>query len=598
VTSRRDAALLALGVLSPLAVAAIALATRPWVPVLDMAMTELRVRDVGGRHTPLVGLPGRIGRTIREQGSHPGPWSFYLVAPFYRLSGSRAWGMELASCILNAACVAGAVAIGRRRFGGRGALLGAVLAAVAVRGYGPNVLTHPWNPYFPVLLWLLALLAAWLVLDGWHSRAVAVVALTSVAAQTHLPYLPNALVLDALVLGVLAWRVRRGVAPWRPLAVAVGVGAVLWIPPLVEQLVRSPGNIGKLVRHFTTEQPEPAIGVGHATKLVLQHLDWFAMAVDLVRRKDAFVHRAGVAGDPGAGVSIGGLIVVALWGAAAVWAWRRRHRTLLALHAVIAVTLLSGLLSSARIFGKVWFYLTLWMSSTALLVAVSLAATAWVLAVEHADRLPRARWLALDTLAAVTVTFATAGSIVTAVGQEPPEQGQGEAVHAVLPELAAALDPSARYVVFWQESVVPGSQGYAVFSELERRGLAVGVHPTWRVPATPHRVFPPGSYDGEVHVISGGWIARWPGIHPEAEQLLVHDHRTAAERDRFDQLDARVVARLTALGRTDLLDTVDTNLFGASLDPALPADLVADLSEMLLIGEPLAIFLGPPGSTN
>jgi hypothetical protein len=297
-------------------------------------------------------------------------------------------------------------------------------------------------------------------------------------------------------------------------------------------------------------------------------------------------------------VSIGGLIVVALWGAAAVWAWRRRHRTLLALHAVIAVTLLSGLLSSARIFGKVWFYLTLWMSSTALLVAVSLAATAWVLAVEHADRLPRARWLALDTLAAVTVTFATAGSIVTAVGQEPPEQGQGEAVRAVLPELAAALDPSARYVVFWQESVVPGSQGYAVFSELERRGLAVGVHPTWRVPATPHRVFPPGSYDGEVHVISGGWIARWPGIHPEAEQLLVHDHRTAAERDRFDQLDARVVARLTALGRTDLLDTVDTNLFGASLDPALPADVVADLSEMLLIGEPLAIFLAPPGSTN
>ena len=72
-TSRRDAALLALGVMSPLVVAAIALGFKPWVPVLDMAMTELRVRDVGGRHTPLVGLPGRIGQTIQEQGSHPGP---------------------------------------------------------------------------------------------------------------------------------------------------------------------------------------------------------------------------------------------------------------------------------------------------------------------------------------------------------------------------------------------------------------------------------------------------------------------------------------------------------------------------------------------
>jgi hypothetical protein len=596
VTSRRDAMCLAFGVLSPFVIAAIVLGFKPWVPVLDMAMTELRLRDVGGRHTPLVGLPGRIGLTIQDQGSHPGPWSFYLVAPFYRLAGSRAWGMELASCVLNAACVAAAVAVGWHRFGARGATVCAVLAAVAVRGYGPNVLTHPWNPYFPVLLWLLALMAAWLVLDGWHTLAVAVVALTSVAAQTHLPYLPNALVLDALVLGVLAWRVRRGVAPWRPLGTAVAVGALLWIPPLVEQLVRSPGNIGKLTRHFTTEQPDPAIGFGDATKVVLQHLDWFSMAVDLVRRKDAFVHRAGVAGDATVGVSVGGLVVLALWAAAAVWAWRQRRRTLLALHAVIAVTLLTGLASSARIFGKVWFYLTLWMSSTALLVAMSLAATAWALTREHAERLPR--WITLESLGAVAVTLATAGSIAAVVRQEPPEQGQGEAVHDVLPEVVAALDPDARYVVFWQESVVPGSQGYAVFNELERRGFEVGVHETWRVPATPHRVFPLGTYDGEVHVISGGWIDRWPGMHPESERLLIHDHRTDDERRRFDQLDARVVARLTELGRTDLVKTVDTNLFGASLDPAVPAEVVADLSEMLLIGEPLAIFLAPPGSTN
>lgn len=596
--SRRDAALLALGVLSPLVVAAIALGFKPWVPVLDMAMTELRVRDVGGRHTPLVGLPGRIGQTIEEQGSHPGPWSFYLVAPFYRVVGSRAWGMELASSVINAACVAAAVAIGWRRFGGHGALLCAVLAAVALRGYGPNVLTHPWNPYFPVLLWLLALLAAWLVLDGWHSLAVVVVALTSVAAQTHLPYLPNALVLVALVLGVLAWRVRRGTAPWRPLAAAVGVGAVLWIPPFAEQLVRSPGNIGKLIRHFTTEQPEPAIGFGHAGKLVLQHLDLFAMAIDLVRRKDAFVHRAGVAGDAAVGVSAGGLVVVALWVAAAVWAWRRRHRTLLALHAVIAATLLTGLVSSARIFGKVWFYLTLWMSGTALLVAVSLATTAWMLAREHAERVPRPRWVTVEALGVLVVTLATAGSVVAALRQAPPEQGQGEAVHDVLPQLAAILDPDARYLVFWQESVVQGSQGYAVLSELERRGFEVGVHPTFRVPATSHRVFPFGTHDGEVQVVSGGWIDRWPGIHPESEQLLLHDHRTDAERQRFAQLKARVEARLTELGRTDRLDTFAMNLFAASLDPALPADVVADLSEMLLIGEPLAIFLAPPGSTN
>jgi hypothetical protein len=57
------------------------------VPVLDLAMTEFRVRDVGGGDTPLIGLPGRIG-VFPDQGSHPGPLSFYLLAPVYRLAGS------------------------------------------------------------------------------------------------------------------------------------------------------------------------------------------------------------------------------------------------------------------------------------------------------------------------------------------------------------------------------------------------------------------------------------------------------------------------------------------------------------------------------
>ena len=42
----------------PLIVAAIALRGERWYPVLDLAMTEFRVRDVGTSHTPLIGLPG------------------------------------------------------------------------------------------------------------------------------------------------------------------------------------------------------------------------------------------------------------------------------------------------------------------------------------------------------------------------------------------------------------------------------------------------------------------------------------------------------------------------------------------------------------
>ena len=55
----------------PLIVAVAVLHGRPWHPVLDLAMTEFRVRDVFTGHTPLIGLPGRIGE-YPDQGSHPG----------------------------------------------------------------------------------------------------------------------------------------------------------------------------------------------------------------------------------------------------------------------------------------------------------------------------------------------------------------------------------------------------------------------------------------------------------------------------------------------------------------------------------------------
>ncbi len=56
----------------------------PGSPVLDLAVTGFRVRDFGTRQTPLIGLPGRIGE-LPDQGSHPGPLSFWSLAPGYRI---------------------------------------------------------------------------------------------------------------------------------------------------------------------------------------------------------------------------------------------------------------------------------------------------------------------------------------------------------------------------------------------------------------------------------------------------------------------------------------------------------------------------------
>jgi hypothetical protein len=596
-----------LAVISPLLLAAAVLYGRHWIPLLDMVMTEFRVRDVGGPHTPLIGLPGRIG-DFPNQGSHPGPWSFYLVAPFYRLAGSTPWGMQLASVVLNSACISGIVYLGHRRYGVRGAVVFAALAALAIRGYGLNVLTHPWNPYFGVLMWMLAAIAAWFVLAGDWWMAVIVVVATNLAAQTHVPYLPSAIALNALVVGWLGSRIvlaRRDqvVGPVRPLVTTLVIGIVFWLPPIVQQLRDEPGNIVRLMRHFATEQPEESIGLTSALQLVSQHFDVVALAKELVVDDDAFLQRASQAGS----FSLIGILVLVAWALCAGWAIRHRHHDLMALHAVTAIGLVAGWISISRIFGRVWFYLTLWMSSTVLLAIVGIAWTTWILVRQRrAERGSAPVPERPVTLASAAIgAFVTVLSLVAAVGQQEPNHVAADGVRNVLPSVVAALEAhegtatgkQGTYMLFWQESVFPGSQSFGLLGELDRRGYRIGVDDTWRVPATPQRVLAPGSWDSEIHLVSGPYIDEWRARDDqELVEVVVYDRRTAAERQRFDELAARVDRRLVEVGRGDMVPNTRLNLLGAWLTPGLPDDVVDDLGEMLDLGQPIAVFIAPPGA--
>src|SRR5215467_6564700 len=94
--SRRDAWLVvAVGAVLtiPLVVALVVLHSPRWFPTLDMAETELRIRDVWSSNPPLIGLAGRIGPFGADGGSHPGPLSFYVLWPIWRLFGGESYGM-------------------------------------------------------------------------------------------------------------------------------------------------------------------------------------------------------------------------------------------------------------------------------------------------------------------------------------------------------------------------------------------------------------------------------------------------------------------------------------------------------------------------
>ena len=95
-----------------------------------------------------------------------------------------------------------------RRLGWVGLAAGAALFALVLRGYGQDTLTQPWNPYLPVVAWVVVLLATWCVLCGDAVALVPLVVAATYCAQTHVPYLPLGvgMVVLAAVATIVLWR--------------------------------------------------------------------------------------------------------------------------------------------------------------------------------------------------------------------------------------------------------------------------------------------------------------------------------------------------------------------------------------------------------
>jgi hypothetical protein len=587
--------------LLPLVLAAMATARRAtWFPVLDLAMTELRVRDVGGAHTPLIGLPGRIG-TFEQQGSHPGPLSFYLLAPTYRVLGSSAWALQVATLVVHAMAMGTALWIARRRGGLRTVLAVGALLAVLAAAYGFPVLAEPWNPYLPLVWWVAFLLAAWAVADGdWVVLPVAVLA-ASACAQTHLPYLglTGAIGVVAVVLGGLGSRGMSRRVAVVPVAVAVAIAAVLWAPVVVDEVANDPGN-ASLLRGHMLEPPEATAGLATGARTVVEHLDLRRLAGASEGGRGSLVDPSHTAGGS---VLVGSLVLV-LWGAAAITAWRLGTASLLRLHVVVAAGLALGAYSTARVFGPIWYYLTLWAFGLAVLAVVATGVTAAVVVERRLDPDHRARSRQVTTVALCALVAIAVASLVARVpGLDPPAERMSRALGLVLDPTEEALlagegaadGSSGRYVVTWSDALHIGSAAYGLVSELQRRGLDVGAMPWAAVPMTEHRVVADGEATAVVHLATGAHIDRARQV-PGAVEVARADPRTAAERAEFDALRAQVGDDLVAAGLGDLIPRVDGNLFGAALHPDLDPATRRRIGRMLDLGAPVAVFVAPPGT--
>ena len=235
------------------------------LPVLDPALVELAVRDVG-HAAVLVGPYSRYGF------HHPGPLYFYLLAAPYRLFGSNYAALSIGSVLIGAASAFGIVGLSVRR-GGRWLGVGAGIVVLTFLAAAGRIGFDAWTPWVTILPFALAIVLAWSCTcgDRWALPVLAGVA--TFLVQTHVAYgLPvGVITLTALlVLALDARTVRRDPIRWPDLrrslvrvgAVTLGVLVVLWLPPVIDQLTNDPGNARELVSFFSKSEPEHTIGDG------------------------------------------------------------------------------------------------------------------------------------------------------------------------------------------------------------------------------------------------------------------------------------------------------------------------------------------------
>jgi hypothetical protein len=580
----------------PFVVALVSLARPRWFPVLDLAQTELRIRDVASSHPPLIGLPGRIGNLV-VQGSHPGPLSFWALWPFYKLFGGTSWAIQAATTSLNLIAVGLVLWMARRR-AGTGLLLavGAVVA-VLMRFYGPELLTQAWNPYLPLAWWLVFLVAVWSILcDDFAMLPVGVFA-ANFCIQTHISYVGLVLGLGAVAaVSVLRTgylqrndpQTKRRIIRWT--LVGVGMLLVFWIPALVQQLTNSPGNLDIIWNHFT-QPPETPIGLGEGLRIFLIHLNPWR----LIAQQD---------GMQGSGVP--GALFVVVWAGSAAIAWRIRELVLVRLDVMLAATLLLSLSSMSRIFGYLWYYLVLWSWATTSLMLLAVGWTVVAVVARRVDagdreRLSRLGAVALGAVIVLAVVAFAADSAVV----ESPDPRVSEVLGELVRPTVRALDdgtvpgggPNGRYQVTWVDTVNIGGPGYGLLNELERSGFDVGLPDVYGAIVTSDRVMDAKDSTAVVHLSVGQrdidlWRAK-PGV----VEVAAVDPRNARQQAEYQRLRKKVKRELAAAGLPDLVQAVDDNLFMATFQPQVPEEIQPSLIRMINLGQPSAIFVGPPDYT-
>ena len=587
---------------TPIIVAVIAmLSGDAWFPAGDMAQAELHMRGFLS-NPPLVGAAGRIVSDSGLQGSHPGPGLWVAMLPVYLLGGRSSHALLAAAASVHIVSVIIAVRLAVHRGGRLLAMLTALAALVVIRASGSDFMIEPWNPWLAILPFMIFIfLVGELVAPMGSARQkqlalVGAIVVGSYCIQCHAGY--AVLVVGALAAAVVVW-VRdeyrsqdlTGHQPWSRVRQGLIFGLtallVVWLPVVIDQLRRKPGNVSILLEHFVSPS-EPAMGVTQAAKIIATQFNLFGLWL------------SGPGADaPAEGWAryIGCLLMVSLW----FWAtWKVRKADQSAMfrwQMMMAGFVLLGSFSILRIFGPYYEYTVRWFWILSVVTATTsvffLVRTYRLL---ERVRISRVSFQAIGTGAwLILVGVVIVSAVQTADRVKLPGKTESRILADLIPEVVQNLDQDARYLLKMYDPYTLDATGFGSVLELERQGFDVGVEFFRAAAALPHRVRDENDVDTILWVVVGPAIKR-ADADPALTKLGEANPRSEDEEVLAQSLLIDVAAMLTAAGRDDLVAALEVP--GASLifaEPPLPDEIATVVRTFISLGQPVAMYSVAPG---
>ena len=434
----------------------------------DVAATELAVQRA-------THLDQSVGAYSRFRWNHPGPLVFYLMAVPYRMLDGQGEALVLGALAINAVAAVWLVVLVGRRCGGRAGLATAAAVSCLYLLLSTWFLTDPWTPPLLVLpASLFIVVCADLALGSRWSLAGAV-AVGSYLVQTHVGM--TAVVVAALGGSIAAaalsrWK-RVGLRPMSrrggmAAMSALGIGALLWAPPLWQQVTGRPGNLSLLGRFFL------AGGEGHTIGEAAAAMGSGILVVPARLHLSEDV--GSIAGQAPALVAVvAGLVAVT------ALAWRRRQWFALSLGGISLIAAAASFVSLLRVKGAIHGYLVLWNGAILLGGVVAAGILATTPSGPGAGRPTGRSRPGLPTVGTVVLALVMlTTTALSARDASAVDRGVGYTnVAGVTAAVGSLLDPLDREVLVCISSDAAWSMAAGTVAALRRDGVDVRVQEHW-----------------------------------------------------------------------------------------------------------------------